>query len=255
MIHDDKLEEAKKLYQNANADQRYVLERLFPELKESEDEIVRREIRNFIWKYPNKLPERDRWLAWLEKQDERANFLSKIQVGDKVTRNEDGELVNLSQLDRVAKAADKVEPKFNVGDWIVNGWGNPRYVKSIFGKYYELCSCEGFEYAKHMIDVNYGYHLWTFNDTKEGDVLVASDGSIFLFAGVDDCACKYYVALTTDNHVEINKDAKDGYWEVSRAVHPATKEQRDLLFQKMKEAGYELDAENKKLTKEELIKD
>ena len=42
----------------------------------------------------------------LEKQDEHANFISKIQVGDKVTRNEDGILVNLSQLERVAKPAE-----------------------------------------------------------------------------------------------------------------------------------------------------
>ena len=32
-------------------------------------------------------------------------------------------------------------------------------------------------------------------------------------------------------------------------VHPATKEQHDLLFQKMKEAGYEWDAEKKELKK------
>ena len=38
-----------------------------------------------------------------EKQGDHANFISKIQVGDKVTRNEDGVLVNLSQLNRVAK--------------------------------------------------------------------------------------------------------------------------------------------------------
>ena len=54
--------------------------------------------------------------SWLEKQGEHANFLSKIQVGDKVTRNEDGVLVNISQLERVAKPrrvkpVDKVEPK------------------------------------------------------------------------------------------------------------------------------------------------
>ena len=35
-----KLEEAKCLYKDANADQRYVLERLFPELKECEDEWI-----------------------------------------------------------------------------------------------------------------------------------------------------------------------------------------------------------------------
>ncbi len=32
-------------------------------------------------------------------------------------------------------------------------------------------------------------------------------------------------------------------------IHPATKEQRDLLFQKMEEAGYEWDGEKKELKK------
>lgn len=64
-------------------------------------------------------------VEWLEKQGEYTNFLSKIQVGDKVTRNEDGALVNLSQLNRVAKKlgeqkpTNKVEPKFKVDDWVV----------------------------------------------------------------------------------------------------------------------------------------
>lgn len=38
-------------------------------------------------------------------------FLDKIQEGDKVTRNSDGVLVNLSQLDRVAKKKDHQETK------------------------------------------------------------------------------------------------------------------------------------------------
>ena len=45
-------------------------------------------------------------LSWLEKQAKHANFFSKIQVGDKVTRNEDGMLVNLSQLNRIAKTVE-----------------------------------------------------------------------------------------------------------------------------------------------------
>ena len=56
--------------------------------------------------------EADEMLAWLKKQVEHANFLSKIQVGDKVTRNEAGVLVNLSQLNRVAKPE---ENKGNIG--------------------------------------------------------------------------------------------------------------------------------------------
>ena len=44
MKQEEKFEEAKKLYKNANADQRYVLEKLFPQLKESDDERIRKEI-------------------------------------------------------------------------------------------------------------------------------------------------------------------------------------------------------------------
>ena len=86
----------------------------FPELKESEDEKIRKEIIDIIDSYdvahlkaaglPSRIPE---YIAWLEKQGEHANFLSKIQAGDKVTRNEDGVLVNLSQLNRVAKKDEK----------------------------------------------------------------------------------------------------------------------------------------------------
>lgn len=43
MIQEDKLKEAQRLYETANADQRYVLERLFPELKESEDEKIKKD--------------------------------------------------------------------------------------------------------------------------------------------------------------------------------------------------------------------
>ena len=69
MTHEEKLEEAKRLYQTANADQRYVLESLFPELKESKDERIRKEIIQYI-KDLNKSGYLydEEWIAWLEKQ-------------------------------------------------------------------------------------------------------------------------------------------------------------------------------------------
>lgn len=80
------------------------LSEIFSELKESEDEITRKELIAFVAENTLSVDERhDRWTAWLEKQGEHANFRNKIQIGDKVTRNEDGVLVNLSQLNRVAK--------------------------------------------------------------------------------------------------------------------------------------------------------
>ena len=133
----------------------------FPELVESEDEGIRKAIGYAIGQSTHSDGtlingvSSEEALAWLEKQEEHANFRNKIQVGDKVTRNEDGVLVNLSQLKRIAKpaeeynitgigskhaegklaekikelndtlekqskqkSADKVEPKFKVGQTI-----------------------------------------------------------------------------------------------------------------------------------------
>jgi len=88
--------------------------RNFP-IDESEDEKIRKAIIEFFELQDDNttyslIPKKD-ILAWLEKQGEHANFLNKIQIGDNVTRNQDGVLVNLSQLDRVAKKDEKYEQK------------------------------------------------------------------------------------------------------------------------------------------------
>ena len=89
MIYEEKLAEAKRFYETANADQRYVLESLFPELKESEDEKIRKEIIAFLrskngymtpdedWDFHNK------WLAWLEKQQ----LIDKDKLANEFLRN------------------------------------------------------------------------------------------------------------------------------------------------------------------------
>ena len=69
MNNEEKLKEAKRLYQTANSDQRYVLESLFPELKESEDERIRKELIRF---HKSTIDvdgiKGEDILAWLEKQ-------------------------------------------------------------------------------------------------------------------------------------------------------------------------------------------
>ena len=87
---------------------------IFPSLKESDEERIRKDIVFYIAAYHKDDGEKARWLYWLEKQCEYANFRNKIQIGDKVTRNEDGVLVNLSQLNRVAKKDEK-QGKNNMG--------------------------------------------------------------------------------------------------------------------------------------------
>jgi len=117
--YDEALERAKKLYEQGTITES--LSYVFPELKENEDERIRKELIKYFTKgkeYLSLIPySKDECIAWLEKQGEHAKFRESIQVGDQVTRNQDGVLVNLSQLKRVAKPAEQksiVEPKFKV---------------------------------------------------------------------------------------------------------------------------------------------
>ena len=84
-------------------EQKEKLEYIFPELKESEDERIKKDLIGFFKDGEFLYHKKEEIVKWLEKQGEHANFINKIQIGDKVTRNEDGVLVNLSQLNRVAK--------------------------------------------------------------------------------------------------------------------------------------------------------
>ena len=75
-MKEEKLEEAKRLYETANADQKYVLESLFPELKEINEEEIKKAMINF---FKSERKEGDvvlhygvnieSMIAWLEKQD------------------------------------------------------------------------------------------------------------------------------------------------------------------------------------------
>jgi hypothetical protein len=113
----DALERAKKYWNSPRTCVDIeVIPEIFPELKESEDERIRGAIMHFISHtptVPKGIINKEQMLAWLEKQGEHANFRNKIQIGDKVTRNEAGILVNISQPNRiaklrVAKSADKI---------------------------------------------------------------------------------------------------------------------------------------------------
>lgn len=129
--YDEALEKAKQIIVEYDYDEHNnVFMEIFHELKESEDEKVRKWLISQL-KIKSDDTNSDlniminKAISWLEKQDEHAKFRDSIQVGDNVTRNENGVLVNLSRLNRVAKKdekqgeqkpADKVEPKFKVGD-------------------------------------------------------------------------------------------------------------------------------------------
>ena len=84
MSEKEKLEEAKRLYQTANADQKYVLESLFPELKESDDERIRQALIEYFTTSDNNSyyavcgVATKKILAWLEKQAEKDKLIQEL---------------------------------------------------------------------------------------------------------------------------------------------------------------------------------
>lgn len=207
------------------------------------------------------------YCKYIEKQGEQ-NAIDKIQIGKKykciasprystfvkglIYKPEDEFLCSLMNFcpdcfepieDVEQKHTDKVEPKFHEGDWVVYCNDDIDLITGIEEKGY--CINNG-GYIPFVCESD--MRLWTIEDAKDGDVLVASDDSIFLFKGRVYSACKHYVALTTDGAVKFN-EGLEHYWETVTAVHPATKEQRDTLERAMTNAGYRWDKEKLKLEK------
>ena len=239
------------------------LETLIPELKESEseDEKIRKRLIEWVKEFRKLNPtnadhnaECSEAIAWLEKQGEYIKFLKSIQIGDEVTRNPDGVLVNLSQFKRKAEQGSqnldnsskpcKDEPKFKVGDWVVNKFGDVWHIDSFDKKNYQVSNTNG-DYCYFPISKQDEMHLWTIEDAKDGDVL-AEHETIVLFKKIEGlnirCYCTYH-------YLGYNPTFYVGTFQNKIPYCPATKEQYDLLFQKMKEAGYEWNAEKKELNK------
>ena len=268
-----------------------IVEYIFPELKESEDDRIRKNIIATIHLYYGEPldDEAKEMIAWLEKQD----IFSKKDIDDaylkgvRDTKNEiekqyeanyqirkdiatfifnyKGDIkdrakwmnylgikVSFVEKQGEQKPADKVESKFKVGDWILID--NPCQIESIDNNgNYIIRYCDAEE--THLLSRNFcdsHFHLWAIQDAKDGDVLV-SDDVIFIFNKIHGVWVNCHCSLHKDG--SFNDDDYDlMHIKYGKEVYPATKEQRDTLMKAMTDAGYTFDFENKELKKIEQSK-
>ena len=228
------LNRAKEIYSKDDVTPRCkgVIEDLFPEIRESEDERIRGAIIDHL-----KDCNLTEWAAWLEKQGE--------QEEPQVYETENGEVITYSE----SEGYKVIEPIFKVGDWITNGEYTWKIVE-VKPLDYILQSQDGNIVDDTISFVDEQFHSFTIEDAKDGDVLVYGDNSnyhvtiIMLFKSMRTVDSAF-------NHFHIFDDTfrVNSWCDCGRNAHPATKEQRELLFQKMKEAGYEWDVEKKELKK------
>lgn len=293
------LEKAKGVYKTCTTDaERKVIESIFPDVKESDDERIMKEILGYFKDldehgYPTK-----EWTAWVEKhgkndsqaivptftfddvlaleccrkevekEEELYNQLQSLhnRVHDAYWLNREEEqketicnkcrreqpchsCQDITELRRCAlehqceQKSNKVEPKFKVGDWIICGGLNPMLITNIKNNKYEFEFIDGAEGFSDIDYIDSNFHLWTIEDAKDGDVLAGHEYYV-IFKEIDGlnirCHCAYhYMGYNTSFYVETLQN--------KTAFHPATKEQRDFLFQKMNEAGYKWDANRKEM--------
>lgn len=227
--YNEALEKAKTLKEcSTNTEVVGYMDELFPELKESEDERVRKELLAVIDDLILPNEQHDRFVTWIEKQGKQTP-----------------EAVNKEKADN----SIKIEPKFKIGDWVVRKDGQDFFY--VGRRFAQITKFDGSTCQVNcdIWDRTVNIRHWIIEeDARDGDVLAASDGSIFIFAGIINESCKYHIALSTNGEILVNKD-ENHYWETISGARPATREQCNLLFEKMAKKGYRWNTSNNKIVK------
>ena len=149
-----------------------------------------------------------------------------------------------------------VEPKFKVGDWIIHqGTENIYQVVAVIDNQYQLRYGDNYTIQK-CDEVDRNARLWNISDAKGGDLLYIKYNKyeykyewIIIFKHLNPEEhimdyCSYCI-----NGTFYSDSNPWGKLSETDTVYPATKEQCDLLFSKIKENGYWWNAKNKILKK------
>ena len=144
--------------------------------------------------------------------------------------------------------ASKDEPKFKVGDWVVDNCGYVWKVEGTINQFYILEGIDGGESRPTIEWVNKTFHLWTIQDAKDGDVFAFDNETIVIFKDLYNATTFHsYCHIEDGVFTASEKDVPD-WWE-GKGFQPATKEQRDTLMKAMTDAGYTFDFKKKELRK------
>lgn len=225
--------------------------RLFPELEESEDERLRNTTIAFLKDFADKGYENAvECIDWLEKQWEQKKDICEgcNNVKGCVTCVDGDNWAHYYYEDE-QKPANKIEPKFHEGDWIVHqGTENIYQVVVIVYNQYQLRYGDNYT-IQNCVDVDKCARLWDITkDVKNGDILVYGDNkNPFIFKRIDifhpNCPVAY-CGIGCDGTFMVCKT--DNWW-TDEKCYPATKKQRDTLMKAMDDAGYTFDFKKKEL--------
>ncbi len=198
------------------------VEGFFPELAESEDGRIRKEIISIVKSYRESCITEgnhrfDDCIAWLEKQKAKEDIDRMAPIyEDKESFESD---------------IDTINPRFKVDDWITDG----EYILKIIDIRqldYILQSQDGKVVDDTISYVDEHFHLWTIKDARDDEVLVDDiDGRPFIFKDFSDSnhpnSPVAYCGINSECDFRVSYGS---YRWTDKDVKPSTKEQRDRLF-------------------------
>ena len=219
---------------------------------------IRKDIATFIFNYRGDIKDRAKWMDYLgikvsfvEKQSKQETLCEKCKKEQPSHSCQDITALGRCYIEGM-NTADKVEPKFKVGDWVM--LDRPVLITKV----------DDMPYNIHQYWTSDGTwfgdttkaKLWTIQDAKDGDVLTLSYASrnyILVYKGLYEEGLETKMSVFCFYSVE-----EDTYYDETDSFHamntgevitPSTKEQRDTLIQAMTDAGYAFDFEKKELKK------
>lgn len=147
------------------------------------------------------------------------------------------------------------KPRFEVGDWITNG----AFTYKITGidTYFNFYSAASLDGKPERLVFSYydkNYHPWSIKDAKDGDIVTSTyNGSrwVGIFARLsEDFDDEFYTHfyITVFDHAFVG-DANVCTGHIGKKTEPASFEQREVLFQRMRDCGFTWDDKAKKLVK------
>lgn len=156
-----------------------------------------------------------------------------------------------------------IEQKFQVGQYITDGHDSGQIIEVDY-HCYKISDFTGDNIIIIPFTLQDNYHLWTIQDAKDGDVLALSwmeDENLFekiiIFKkyhnkgvmGLYSMPCVEGYGITFMNREILFTNEEVPYYSKTWTcnLQPATKEQRNLLFQKIKEEGYKWNVESRTL--------
>ena len=159
---------------------------------------------------------------------------------------ENNEFISINTVNNCDKEKS-IQPKFKVGDWIVDNDGIYLYqVQAVRDTEYWLNDTTNLP-----LTAQDGWHVWTINDIKKGDFLsyISDRGEkwliIFKVNHEEYEGQVHYYALITEKEIFVNGTC----FIDSENLKPASYVERDIIYRKLVENNFSWDNEAKSLTK------